>query len=181
MLVLEGGAAEEQQVAEVLQSVTFQPWSKATSSDSIGKQLQRQNRPPKDPVPRKKVDRWVNPAVRKLDAAKEAEDDVAKPSGYAFERDGERAESSATQDRFSTTAVPLVSEAGARYQRLPINLDLQLYWARVLRQKGQQDLAVAILKQVLSSLPFPIIWHLIFFTHGVQNPRIRIMCRNLIV
>lgn len=90
--------------------------------------------------------------------SREAEVDVAECADQnrgVSGRDGEGATSSGTRapGRFSSTAVPLVSEAGARYQRLPINLDLQLYWARVLRQKGQQDQAVALLKEVLSSLP----------------------------
>lgn len=159
VLVPEGGASEEQQVSNALESVTFQPWRKDDSaSDSFGKPLQRQYKP-QDRAFRapRKVDRWINPSVRKSDE-KEAEVDAvqrAQQGGDVSERDGEGAESSATREtgRFSTTAVPLVSEAGARYQRLPINLDLQLYWARVLRQKGQQDQAVALLKQVLFSLP----------------------------
>ena len=103
------------------------------------------------------MDRWINPSVQKS-ADKEAEVDDhtaavarAEQAGDVSWRDGAGAESGAIREtgRFSTTVVPLVSEAGARYQRLPINLDLQLYWARVLRQKGQQDQAVALLKQVL--------------------------------
>lgn len=168
VLFLDGAAREEQQVAEVLDSVIFQPWS---SRNSLGtQQLQKQSRPPV--VPRTKVDRWINPAARKLDpAAKE----VAQPSGDAGPRDDEGAESSAAKDsaQFPTTAVPLVSEDGARYQRLPINCDLQLYWARVLRQKGQLDQAVTLLKQVLSSLPSPIPCPFLFPTHGAQTPRMQ--------
>lgn len=149
VLHVDGGASEEQQVAEALDSVTFQPWTMSSSSSSSrsipGTQpLRSQNRAPV--VPRKKVDRWINPAVRKL----EADSTVARLSGGTIPT---AAESSAAQDsvRFSSTAIPLVNEAGARYQRLSINLDLQLYRARVLRQRGRVEQAVAILKQVLTS------------------------------
>lgn len=117
-------------------------------------------------APNRKLDSCATAAVRKLDAVpvQDAEADAAKrveQSGDAVVRDAaEGAQSSAAEEnsRFSTAAVPVVSEVGVNYQRLPINLDLQLYWARVLRQKGQQDQAVALLKQVLSSLPLRISW-----------------------
>ena len=159
VLVPEGGASAEQQVSQALESVTFQPWRKYdSSSDSFGKPLQRMYKPQDIAFRalRTKVDRWINPSIRKsgeedeVDAVQRAEQD-----GEVSERDGEEAESSATREigRSSSTAVPLANVAGARYQRLPINLDLQLYWARILRQRGHQDQAVALLKQVVSSLP----------------------------
>ncbi|KAG0571251.1 hypothetical protein M758_6G211800 [Ceratodon purpureus] len=160
LLVPEGGATEEQQVSQALESVTFQPWKKDDSStDSFGNLLQKQYKPPGRAfrVPRKKVDRWINPFIRKSDEHEAAVDAVqrAQQGRDVSERDGEGTASTAAREteRFSTTAVPLVSEAGARYQRLPINLDLQLYWARVLRQKGQQDQSVALLKQCIRDWP----------------------------
>lgn len=149
VLHVDSGASEEQQVAEALDSVTFQPWTMSSSSSSRSspgtQPLRSQNRAPV--VPRKKVDRWINPAVRKLE-----DSTVARPSGGAIPT---AAESTAAQDsvRFSLTAIPLTSEAGARYQRLSINLDLQLYRARVLRQRGRVDQAVAILKQCIRDWP----------------------------
>ncbi|XP_024375259.1 uncharacterized protein [Physcomitrium patens] len=121
------------------------------SSDSSGKQPERQYRPRDQSyiLPVKKVDRWVNPSVRKFDG-KEADQ-----NGDVYERNGEGAGSSATGNggRFSSSNLSLVSKPGARYQRLPINLDLQLYWARLLRQKGQQNQAMEILKQCIRDWP----------------------------
>lgn len=48
----------------------------------------------------------------------------------------------------TTLAVSLVGEPGKPYQRLSINLDLQLYWARTQRQRGMYKEAAIRLKQV---------------------------------
>jgi tetratricopeptide (TPR) repeat protein len=53
----------------------------------------------------------------------------------------------------TTLAVSLVGEPGKPYQRLSINLDLQLYWARSQRQRGMYKEAAIRLKQCIRDWP----------------------------
>jgi tetratricopeptide (TPR) repeat protein len=70
----------------------------------------------------------------------------------------------------------LVGEPGKPYQRLSINLDLQLYWARTQRQRGMYKEAAILLKQCIrdwpdDGRPYVALGNLLTRTNKVQEAR----------